>query len=140
MYDGVPTYHGNYKFQKHYLGSNKVPFMDSDEEIECAKAIDSLSNVEYWIRNVSRNRNSFRLPTSSDYFYPDFVALMKDGRILVVEYKGEHILTDDDTKEKENIGKLWQKESNGKCVFVMASKRVGGLNVSEQIRSALGEL
>ena len=140
MYDGVPTYHGNYKFQKHYLGSNKVPFMDSDEEIECAKAIDSLSNVEYWIRNVSRNRNSFRLPTSSDYFYPDFVALMKDGRILVVEYKGEHILTDDDTKEKENIGKLWQKESNGKGVFVMASKRVGGLNVSEQIRSALGEL
>lgn len=140
MYDGVPTYHGNYKFQKHYLGSNKVPFMDSDEEIECAKAIDSLSNVEYWIRNVSRNRNSFRLPTSSDYFYPDFVALMKDGRILVVEYKGEHILTDDDTKEKENIGKLWQKESKGKGVFVMAGKRVGGLNVSEQIRSALGEL
>lgn len=140
MYDGVPTYHGNYKFQKHYLGSNKVPFMDSDEEIECAKAIDSLSNVEYWIRNVSRNRNSFRLPTSSDYFYPDFVALMKDGRILVVEYKGEHILTHDDTKEKENIGKLWQKESKGKGVFVMAGKRVGGLNVSEQIRSALGEL
>ena len=140
MYDGVPTYHGNYKFQKHYLGSNKVPFMDSDEEIECAKAIDSLSNVEYWIRNVSRNRNSFRLPTSYDYFYPDFVALMKDGRILVVEYKGEHILTDDDTKEKENIGKLWQKESKGKGVFVMAGKRVGGLNVSEQIRSALGEL
>lgn len=140
IYDGVPTYHGNYKFQKHYLGSNKVPFMDSDEEIECAKAIDSLSNVEYWIRNVSRNRNSFRLPTSSDYFYPDFVALMKDGRILVVEYKGKHILTDDDTKEKENIGKLWQKESKGKGVFVMAGKRVGGLNVSEQIRSALGEL
>lgn len=140
MYDGVSTYHGNYKFQKHYLGSNKVPIMDSDEEIECAKAIDSLSNVEYWIRNVSRNRNSFRLPTSSDYFYPDFVALMKDGRILVVEYKGEHILTDDDTKEKENIGKLWQKESKGKGVFVMAGKRVGGLNVSEQIRSALGEL
>lgn len=65
---------------------------------------------------------------------------MKDGRILVVEYKGEHILTDDDTKEKENIGKLWQKESNGKCVFVMVSKRVRGLNVPEQIRSVLEEL
>ncbi len=140
MYYGLPTYHGNYKFQKHFLGSNKIPVMDTEEEIECAKAIDSLPNVTYWIRNVARNPNSFRLPTSSDYFYPDFVALMTDGRILVVEYKGEHLLSTDDTKEKENIGQLWQKCSNGTGVFVMASPKVDGLNVSEQIRRALGEL
>ena len=140
IYDGLPTYHGNYKFQKHFLGSTKVPVMDTEEEIECAKAIDSLPNVAYWVRNVARHPNSFRLPTSSDYFYPDFVALMNDGRILVVEYKGGHLLSSDDTKEKENIGQLWQKQSDGKGVFVMASKNAGGLNVSEQIRHALGEL
>lgn len=140
MYDGIPTYHGNYKFQKHFLGSSKIPIMDTDEEIECAKAIDSLPSVSYWIRNVARNPNSFRLPTSSDYFYPDFVALLNDGRLLVVEYKGGHLLGGDDTREKENIGMLWQKQSNGKGVFVMASKKVDGLDVSEQIRRALGEL
>lgn len=140
MYDGLPTYNGNYVFKKHFLGSKKIPNMDSDEEIECAKAIDNLPNVAYWVRNVARNVNSFRLPTSSDYFYPDFVALMNDGRILVVEYKGGHLLSSDDTKEKENIGQLWQKQSGGKGVFVMASKRVDGLDVSEQIKRALGEL
>ena len=140
MYDGLPTYHGNYKFQKHFLGSTKIPVMDTEEEIECAKAIDTLPNVAYWVRNVARHPNSFRLPTSSDYFYPDFVALMNDGRILVVEYKGGHLLSSDDTKEKENIGQLWQKQSEGKGVFVMASKNAGGLTVSEQIKRALGEL
>ena len=35
-----------------------------------------------------RQPNSFWLQTSSDKFYPDFVALLNDGRVLVVEYKG----------------------------------------------------
>lgn len=140
MYDGIPTYHGSYAFKKHYLGAKNIPYMDTDEEVECAKAIDSLPGVKYWVRNVARNQNSFRLPTSTDNFYPDFVALMEDGRILVLEYKGGHLLSTDDTKEKENIGLLWQKQSNGKGVFVMASKKINGLNVSEQIRLALGEL
>ena len=130
--------HGSYAFKKHYLGAKNIPYMDTDEEVECAKAIDSLPSVKYWVRNVARNQNSFRLPTSTDNFYPDFVALMEDGRILVVEYKGGHLLSTDDTKEKENIGLLWQKQSNGKGVFVMASKKINGLNVSEQIRLALG--
>ena len=32
---------------------------------------------------------SFWLPTSSDYFYPDFMCELVDGRLLAVEYKGE---------------------------------------------------
>ena len=90
MYEDVLCYRGRYKFSKHYLGANNVPNFDGGvdgEEFQCAKAIDSNPNVKYWIRNVAKHPNSFWLPTSTDKFYPDFVAMLKDGRILVVEYK-----------------------------------------------------
>jgi len=40
------------------------------------------------------------LPTSTDRFDPDFVASLKNGRILVVEYKGELWVDTTDTREK----------------------------------------
>jgi type III restriction enzyme len=62
---------------------------------------------------------SFKLPTSTDYFYPDFVALLEDGRILVIEYKGEIYKTNDDSREKRNLGELWAEKSRGKALFLM---------------------
>jgi len=98
---------------------NKVPAFDSEEEFLCAQVTDQLPDVEFWIRNVERRSDSFSLPTTLGRFYPDFVALLRDGTRLVVEYKGQHLLNNPDTKEKQDIGELWAKESNG--VFVMPS-------------------
>jgi type III restriction enzyme len=73
------------------------------------------------VRNVERDdRFSFWLPTATDYFYPDFVAELLDGRVLVVEYKGAHLLHDPDTREKDQIGRQWEASSGGKCLFLMA--------------------
>ena len=78
-----------------------------------------LPQVETWIRNTDRQKSSFWLQTSTDKFYPDFVALLKDGRVLVVEYKGA-LNREEDTREKELVGKLWADASdNPRCVFVM---------------------
>ena len=52
-------------------------------------------------------------------FYPDFVAELTDGRTLVVEHKGEVYATNDDSKEKCNIGALWEEKSNGRALFLM---------------------
>ncbi len=136
MYVNELLYRGRYKFTKHYLGANNVPAFDGGiegEEFQCAKAIDTNKNVKYWIRNVARHPNSFWLPTSTDKFYPDFVAVLDDGRILVVEYKGEHLINNADTKEKAAIGKLWQDKSGGKGLFLMAEKAKNGLAIDEQI-------
>ncbi|MDP2161800.1 MAG: hypothetical protein Q8K02_15055, partial [Flavobacterium sp.] len=104
------------------------------EEFECAQAIDRNMAIRCWVRNLSRRDNSFRLPTSTDYFYPDFVALLNDGRILVIEYKGKPYETNDDSKEKINIGELWEKKSNGKGLFLFAVKRdAKGRDVYRQI-------
>jgi len=137
IYDGEIFYNGNYKFKKHFLGEYKVPLIDggeNGEEFACAQAIDSLPEVKFWLRNVARNPNSFWLPTSTDKFYPDFIAMLNDGRILAVEYKGEHLKDSEDTKEKKLIGQLWEKQSNGKNLFLMAFKTEGVMNVAQQIK------
>ena len=133
MYYDVAKYSGNFRFQKSFLGENKVPDFDGKEEFACAQIIDSLPEVNYWIRNVSRNPNSFKLPTSSDYFYPDFIVVLNDGRLLVIEYKGTHLKTTEDTKEKKLVGQLWEKQSDGKALFLMAFNDNNGMNIREQI-------
>jgi type III restriction enzyme len=42
---------------------------------------------------------------------------IEDGRVLVVEYKGEHLYAD--AEEKRAVGAVWEGRSNGKCLFVM---------------------
>ena len=91
------------------------------EEFECAQYIDQLPEVKYWVRNIEqRAQHSFWLQTSTDKFYPDFVCLLNDGRVLVVEYKGADRWSNDDSKEKRNLGELWAERSGGSCLFVMA--------------------
>ena len=138
MYDGVPLYQCNYKFTKHFLGNNKIPLMDTDEEIQCAKAIDQEPKVQFWLRNVSNRTVSFRLPTSTDFFYPDFVAMLTDKRILIIEYKGAHLAETPDTKEKANIAEIWAKLSKGKALFLLATIKKGGKPLEEQIKEKIG--
>ncbi len=112
-------YEGSYQFQKHYyphIGYLK----GTGEEFQCAQFIDRLPQVKYWVRNIERQPAlSFWLQTSTDKFYPDFVCLLTDGRYLVVESKGSHLWSNDDSKEKREIGDLWEARSNGECLFVM---------------------
>ncbi|MBK9210791.1 MAG: hypothetical protein IPL71_21930 [Anaerolineales bacterium] len=57
----------------------------------------------------------------TDRFYPDFVCKLKDGRYLVVEYKGAHLYKA--AEENRQIGELWEKRSKGQCLFVMPTDR-----------------
>ena len=90
------------------------------EEFDCAVYIDSHAKVTRWIRNIDRRqRDSFWLQTSTDRFYPDFIAEIGDGSWLVVEYKGSDRWSDDDSREKRRLGELWAERSGGRCQFVM---------------------
>ncbi|TXT49283.1 MAG: type III restriction enzyme Res subunit [Spirochaetes bacterium] len=128
----------SYGFSKHFF-----PVVDNlrrnGEEFDCAKEIDALDEVETWVRNVPpRHQWCFRLPTSRDDFYPDFVAKLKDGRILVIEYKGAHLASDPAEREKRRVGELWARVSKGKGLFVWAMKRDDtGRGVRQQLNTAL---
>ena len=66
---------------------------------------------------------------------PDFVALLNNNKILVIEYKGEH-LDNPDTKEKELIGKVWEEKSSN--IFLMAWKKDHkGRGIEAQIKDCL---
>ena len=113
------SYQGPHKFNNHYfkqIGELKP----QGEEFECARLIDTHPAVWYWVRNIERRpESSFWLQTSADKFYPDFVVLLHDGRILVVEYKGADRWGAPDAQEKLALGELWADRSRGRCLFVM---------------------
>ncbi|MDR0552157.1 MAG: DEAD/DEAH box helicase family protein [Spirochaetaceae bacterium] len=144
MYDGEKPYTGMFKFNKHFLSF--VPEIgggdggDGGEEFQCAQALDAEPQIQYWLRNIARHPASFRLATSSGNFYPDFAAKLKDGRTLIVEYKGGHLLNNQDTKEKALIGNIWEKESHGKILFIMCVKSKNGFSVAEQIKEKIAKI
>jgi type III restriction enzyme len=136
-YPARHPYLGRYVFGKHYfevIHSLKA----KGEEFECAKALDVMDEVKHWVRNIEKQeRFSFWLPTASDYFYPDFVAELNDGRLFVVEYKGEAYATNDDSREKRAVGAAWARAGAGRCVFVMVERELDGLDMAAQLRRAI---
>ena len=125
LYVGHP-----YQFQKHYYaGIGELE--NKGEEFECAKALDVNKGIRHWVRNL--DRRGFWLPLATARFYPDFVAELENGRILVVEHKGKIYATNDDSKEKACIGALWEERSDGKALFLMTVVEKGRPSLDEQI-------
>jgi type III restriction enzyme len=112
------AYNGSFTLKRHFfpvVGDLK----SKGEEFECARIIaNDLVDVDWWIRNTERKPNSFWLQTSTDRFYPDFVAKLTDGAFVAIEYKGAHLASNRDSLEKKQIGELWEARSGGKCRFV----------------------
>ena len=142
MYSEQRFYGGHWRPSRHFLGPDRVPSFDGaddGEEVQCAQALDSLPSVKYWVRNVARHRDSFWLPTVSDKFYPDFIALLHDGRYFVVEYKGAHIAEGSDTAEKRAIGELWERHSQNDGIFLVVEKLRDGLDMRGQLERKITE-
>ena len=124
-YEPSWRYEGSFQFKKHYFGakpgelSETTNGHDTTEEFKCAQFLDEMSEVKYWVRNLARKATSFRLQTSTDWFYPDFICQLMDGRVLAVEYKGKHLFDGTDAEEKRAIGAVWESRSNGLCLFAM---------------------
>lgn len=144
-YPARQCYQGSYEFQKHFYPQihdlrEKTPAGKTTEEFRCAQVLDAHPKVKHWVRNIEQQpKFSFWLPTATDYFYPDFVAELNDGRVLVVEYKGEPYKTNDDSREKRQVGEQWEKASNGRCLFLFAVETDDvGRNVAQQIAQKIG--
>ncbi|MGH8084507.1 MAG: DEAD/DEAH box helicase [Lysobacter sp.] len=136
-YPAHSYYQGTYRFRKHYY---PVPadLKNVGEEFECARAIDLLDEVEFWVRNLV-HPTQFWMPTSRQRTYPDFVAKLKDDRLFVIEYKGGDRFTSDEEKEKRLVGDLWATRSNGKGLYLMAQKSDNGHNVREQLLAEIAK-
>ena len=139
-YEPSWLYEGGFQFKKHYYGDKPGELKEKradgklTEEFRCAQYLDALPEVKFWARNLARRSTSFRLQTATDWFYPDFICLLNDDRVLAVEYKGDHLTDNKDSGEKRAVGQVWETRSKGKCLFIMPSgadlaaigKKLGG--------------
>ncbi|MDR6116005.1 MULTISPECIES: DEAD/DEAH box helicase family protein [unclassified Sphingomonas] len=130
-YDPRTPYSGPWRPRNH-LFSQVGDLKHGGEEWKAAVQIDDHPAVHRWVRNVDRTRWSYRLPTSTDFFYPDFIAELTDGRKLVIEYKGADRTDSAESLEKKNIGARLQEVSGGEVLFLWAELDRGG-NVTQQI-------
>jgi type III restriction enzyme len=144
MYRDVKVHSpGRWKPHKHFLGPDRVAEFDgaqSGEQFRCARTIDSLAPVRFWLRNVARHRESFWLPTATDKFYRDFVARLNDDRLMIVEYKGALLAGGgvDDTNEKRAVGRLLERTSGGNGLFLIVEKQIAGRDMRSQLLDKLG--
>lgn len=136
-----PYYQGRYRFLKHYYGVigdlREAPPKQFDHEYFCAVALDEMPQVRHWVRNLPKFPEfSFWLPTPEGRFYPDFIAELQDGRLLVVEYKGEGYKSNDDSAVKRQIGEVWAKTS-GHCFVFAVERDAQGRDVRRQLQAAI---
>ena len=107
------------------------------EELQCAVALDSIAEVKHWIRNVAKHPNAFSLPRAKGRHFPDFVAELKDGRTLAVEYKGQRGITDPREIESLNVGKLWEKVSGDRAIYCRVERELDDRDMRSQIQRAI---
>lgn len=130
-------YHGSRRFNNHFY-PDVGELKDEGEEYGCAVAIDQCPEVAYWVRNLDHGDSAFHLPTPYGNFFPDFVALLHDGRYLVVEYKGEHLTHNTEERAKHDIGEKWESTSNGSALFLWAVREdSAGRSVAAQLKAKL---
>lgn len=140
----MKCYRGYYRFNKHFLGTHRIPAFDGQlkygegEEFDCAVQIDKHPKVATWLRSLDKCDESFWLPLAHTRFFPDFVGVLDDGRMFAIEYKGEHLRKADDTLEKDAVGRLWAAKSSGKCLYATVFKSEGGLDVKGQLDKLFG--
>jgi type III restriction enzyme len=134
---GNKRYNGKFRMAKHFYPV-VADLEDGSEEMLCALAIDGHPKVKRWVRNLdSEPMHAFWLPTSFGRFYPDFVCELGDGRVLVAEYKGEHLRNVPREIEKGQVGQVWAARSGGRAKFAMLFKQHQSMNVTQQLDSVL---
>jgi type III restriction enzyme len=63
------------------------------------------------------------------------VCNLKDGRILVVEYKGEHLRKA--AASDNRIGKAMERASGGRCLFLMVFEKEYEMDKRTQLKRKL---
>ena len=127
------------RFDKHLYGADRMHRLDGaplGEEFQCAAQLDALEAVEVWCRNIARHPDAFWLPKAEGRFYPDFVARLTDGRLMVIEYKGEDRATNEDTRDKDRVGRLWAAATGN--IYATVFKTLHGQGPAGQMMGAIG--
>ena len=114
-------------FDKHlYEKAGKM----NKEEIDFAGRINTLENVHWWFRNPEMSGFCIQ-GWKKQKFYPDFIVKTKSGNYIVLEYKGEHLATNEDSDYKKALGAEWEKLGKEGCYFRWVERSIMEIVISE---------
>ncbi|MEA2096922.1 MAG: DEAD/DEAH box helicase family protein [Candidatus Cloacimonadota bacterium] len=103
----------------------------NDFEKKIIYEIANLESVVFWHRNLERGKG-FLLNGFINH-YPDFIVKMKNGKIIVIETKGDH-LDGSDSLKKLRLGEKWASKAGDKFRYFMVfnnSKLDGAKSIPE---------
>ena len=129
------------EWPKHYYEvPGDLPYRRKDgqlaEEYRCATAIERNPDVEVWVRTLA-HPSQFRFPTATGSSYPDFIAQLKDGRIFVIEYKGDDRYDHPKNIAKRAVGELWARKYPNGLYLMPREKDEAGRDIDQQIAHAI---
>ncbi|MBS3986918.1 MAG: DEAD/DEAH box helicase family protein [Erysipelothrix sp.] len=87
----------------------------NDYERKLVWELSSLENIKWWHRNISRRGLQINGHINA---YPDIIAMTTNGRLLLIEPKGDH-LDNDESKEKANVGAKWDNITDRQFRYFM---------------------
>lgn len=88
-------------------------------ERRVVEKVSPMPNIKWWHRNIERHE--FCINGFINH-YPDFIVMTNSGFIVMIEAKGEHLTSNDDSREKAELGKIWQAQAGGKFRYYMVSE------------------
>lgn len=90
----------------------------NDFEHKVITEIASLENILWWHRII--DRKGFYLNGFINH-YADFMIMTKNGKLIILETKGDY-LANDESKQKLNLGRLWEAKAGNMYRYFMVFK------------------
>lgn len=87
-------------------------------ELKVIEKVSSLSNVRWWHRNM--DRIEFCINGYLNH-YPDFMVMTESGKVVMIETKGSHLTSNDDSRMKAELGKKWQSQAGSRYRYYMVA-------------------
>jgi superfamily II DNA or RNA helicase len=111
------TFNKNYYQKIDKLNNEELKFVERLD-------LDTLPNIKYWVRNREKKDPFYLQCWKKNKFYPDFIAITNKGNIIVLEWKGEDRVSNEDTEYKVEIGELWAKTGKHLNFFLVHNKNI----------------
>ena len=88
-------------------------------ERKVIEKVSALPNFRWWHRNM--DRLEFCINGFLNH-YPDFIVMTNSGKVVMIETKGEHLVSNDDSRAKAELGKIWQAQAGGRYRYYMVGE------------------
>lgn len=131
-------------YKKTAIGLSKGLYAEEDGDInnfeyDVIKEVSNLDNVVFWHRNPDRT-NGFGINGFINH-YPDFIVLLKSGRIVLLETKGGD-RDNSDSRRKLELGTLWANRAGDKYRYYMvfSTPKLDGAITTQQLLEKLKNL